>query len=151
MTIFLSRVQFFNTAILTLVANCLVCYYINSNAFIQVAFQKEGGIATQVFSISYVYALSTAAELIFNPAFYLRLFMRWYIKRESNSKNSLMTQSEANGWFEGFPILLYTKYSYCILGMWYTALYGPLVPELFFFSLVGFTIVYWVEKVPLIY
>jgi hypothetical protein len=90
-----------------------------------------------------------AAEVLFNPAWYLRLFMRWYLSRESTDK-SLITQKEANLWFEGVPLLLYTKYSYCILGMWFTAFYVPCVPDLFFINLVGFVIIYWIEKVSYI-
>lgn len=93
---------------------------------IQDAVQKRSGVCDDIFFIVLANAYMTPIMLLFNPWHFIRKYKRSQIIKAD--KNSLMTQAEANQWFQGTPLNLYEKYCYIIRTLWVAGLYAPLVP-----------------------
>lgn len=61
--------------------------------------------------------------------------------------DSIMTQREANSWFEGGPIEMSVKYAHVIKTMWFIGFYTPLLPLISISGIVGLILTYWMDKV----
>ncbi|KRX03843.1 hypothetical protein PPERSA_04638 [Pseudocohnilembus persalinus] len=138
----LTIAQFTNTALLTLAANFIISV---DDVW------SDNGLIVDIFYIAIVQAVLFPFNNYFSIFKLLRMWKRYKIKttREKEGESCVITQGEANFWFEGNPLELYGKYAHILKMMWMTGFYSPLLPLLQIITVFALCLTYWVDKLLL--
>jgi len=141
----LSLMFFTNMVLTTLLSN--VFYYLMFKQS-DIKFDLKG-LIYDFFFLFITNSYMSSIFNIFDLLWVLKLLKRCYLRL--TIKQSTYLQYQANNLAEGHPIDLSLRYANVVKTLLFTAAISPFLPIGVFFSLIGLTIMYWVDKYLLLH
>ena len=127
---------FFTTALMTLLVEDIWFHNIYSHAF---------GVVEQETIMFIMSGFVAPLIWLINP---WHIYSKFYRQRHKNDLD--LTQSEANSLMEKPHYSIGKRYAEILQGVWFTFLYGSLIPIGSVFTLIGLSLFYWIDKYNLL-
>lgn len=141
----LTAVFVFNMSITTILAN--VAHYSGAVHAVSWDYFMKLSVTGLFYDVFFLFITNCYMSSIFNF-----FDIMWGLKLNKRRKaiksgpDCKLTQLEANSLFEGHPVDLALRFANVNKTLIFTGLFAPFIPVGLIFSLVGFVIVYWIDK-----
>lgn len=141
----LTRAFFLNMVVATFLSNFVA---VTLRKFIKPYEVNMEGLVNDIFFLFITNSYMSSIFNFFDIVWGWRLFRRYQI--EKHGDKCTIPQCEVNYIFEGHPVDMALRYSNILKTVFFTAIYGPVIPIGYVFSFLGLIINYWVDKYLLI-